>query len=89
MRRAYRLSSRFHRIALRNPLHADQLHGERNHVWPMMALRTQPELGDCRHVLSQMVVAGTMSVFPPIHISVSPNEPTDQMRDDPSPREGE
>lgn len=30
-----------------------------------MALRTGMDLGPVRHVLSQMVVAGTMTVFPP------------------------
>jgi len=89
MRRTYRQSCRFHRLALRNPLHTDRLHGERHRVWPMMALEAQPELGDCRHVLSQMVVAGTMSVFPPIHVSANPNGSNVEMRDDSSTREGE
>lgn len=41
------------------------LHGERQFGWPLMALRTQFEMGKVRHALSQRVVAGTMTVFPP------------------------
>ncbi len=48
------------------------LFGERGLKWPMMALRTQMELGPCRHALAQMVVAGEMVVFPPF----VPNFPT-------------
>lgn len=45
--------------------HQDILLGERNFGWPLMALRTQSNLGPCRHALSQMVVAGTLTVLPP------------------------
>jgi hypothetical protein len=42
--------------------------------WPMLALMSDVDLGNCRHVLSQMVVAGTMIVHPPIVIRESKNE---------------
>lgn len=32
----------------------------------MAALSVQQDLGSVRHALSQMVVAGTMTIFPPI-----------------------
>lgn len=44
---------------------ASVLHGQRRFGWPMMALQTQRELGPVRHAISQMVVSGTMTIFPP------------------------
>ena len=77
MRRSHDRATRFHRRALEARLHSDMLHGERGSTWPMMALQCTQELGDCRHALSQMVVAGTMSVYPPIHISANPQTTND------------
>jgi len=77
MRRSHDLATRFHRMALRAPLHSDLLHGERVYQWPLLALQTTQDLGNCRHALSQMVVAGTMDVYPPIHISANPQTSND------------
>lgn len=57
--------------------HQNLLIGERQFGWPLMALRTKSELGPCRHALSQMVVAGTMTVFPPF-MSKPPVPDTDK-----------
>lgn len=54
--------------------HQDILLGERNFGWPLMALRTQTSIGPCRHAISQMVVAGTMTVFPPFMSTRPGNE---------------
>lgn len=62
----------------RAPLHEDLLYGDRALKWPLLALMSDADLGHARHALSQMVVAGTMTVHPPIVIR------TDQDR-----REGE
>ena len=85
MRRSHDRAARFHRHALGAHLHSDLLHGERDFQWPLMALRTTQDLGNCRHALSQMVVAGTMSVHPPVHISANPQTNNDAS----SHREGE
>lgn len=58
----------------KHTFHQDILLGVRNFGWPLMALRTQTSLGPCRHVLSQMVVAGTMTVFPPFMSTRPGNE---------------
>jgi hypothetical protein len=65
--RSHVVAGRFLRTALhRQRFCRDNiLYGERGLKWPMMALRTQMELGPCRHALAQMVVAGDMVVFPP------------------------
>lgn len=39
--------------------------GKREFGWPLLALQVQTSIGPCRHALAQMVVAGTMTVFPP------------------------
>ena len=41
------------------------LHGKRTLRFPLIALTTRRSMGPSRHVLSQMVVAGTMTVHPP------------------------
>ncbi len=38
-------------------------------VWPALALYSQPEMGSSRHVLAQRVVAGVMTIFPPLERS--------------------
>lgn len=50
------------------------LFGSRQFGWPLMALRTGMDLGPVRHVLSQMVVAGTMTVYPPFDPTRGKNE---------------
>ena len=78
LRDLHRSSSRFERRALERELHADRLYGEREQKWPMLALQSSPDLGNCRHALSQMVVAGTMDVRPPIHVSSGRGETEEQ-----------
>lgn len=56
---------------LTSAAHTSLLHGQRAFGWPTLALRTSFTLGPVRHALSQMVVAGTMTVFPPF----VPNKP--------------
>ena len=41
------------------------LNGYRAKRYPLMALNTQRSMGPYRHILSQRVVAGTMTVHPP------------------------
>lgn len=67
-RAAHAASIRLHRRMARTTtgLHRDLLHGDRQFGWPMAALSVQQDLGPVRHALSQMIVAGTMTVFPPI-----------------------
>lgn len=44
----------------------DVLYGENHGIkHPLVALRTQMDLGPARHALSQIVVSGEMVVFPP------------------------
>jgi hypothetical protein len=45
--------------------HKDILRGERGTRYPLMCLTTQRTMGPSRHVLSQMVVGGSMSIHPP------------------------
>ena len=47
------------------PNTASVLHGIRTLRFPLIALTTRRSMGPSRHVLSQMVVAGTMTVHPP------------------------
>lgn len=63
----YQTSTRLSEAAvqLTGRAHSSLLHGERNFGWPTLALRTSFTLGPVRHALSQMVVAGTMTIFPP------------------------
>jgi hypothetical protein len=77
LRRSHDRASRFHRLALGAHLHSDLLHGERVYQWPLLALQTTQDLGNCRHALSQMVVAGTMSVYPPVQVSPNPQTSND------------
>ncbi len=43
---------------------------------PIMALRTQMDMGPARHALSQIVVSGEMVVFPPFgRLPGSPQKP--------------
>ncbi len=44
----------------------DLLFGSRGIKRPMVALVTKQNLGPCRHALAQMVVAGVMTVHPPL-----------------------
>ena len=48
--------------------HTTILMGERIFGWPLMALQSKNkmEYGPVRHVLTQMVVAGTVTVMPPV-----------------------
>jgi hypothetical protein len=46
-------------------------HGRRQFGRPMMALTAKRSLGPVRHVLSQMVVSGTMTVNPPVQVRIS------------------
>lgn len=57
------------------------LYGQRRFGWPLMALHTQRELGPVRHAISQMVVAGTMTIFPPFVKPPSPPVETDKPQD--------
>jgi len=49
-----------------NPQTSSFLHGYRVKRYPLMALTTQRSMGPSRHILSQRVVAGTMTVSPPL-----------------------
>lgn len=51
----------------------DMLFGRRGIKRPLVAITTKKELGNCRHALSQMVVAGVMTVMPPMR----PGQPAD------------
>jgi hypothetical protein len=54
------------------PSTSSVLHGSRVLRFPLIALTTRRSMGPSRHVLSQMVVAGTMTVNPPYN----PDQPT-------------
>jgi len=58
----------------RAPLHDNVLYGERTMKWPVLALMSNADFGNARHALSQMVVAGTMTVHPPIVIQQDKDE---------------
>jgi hypothetical protein len=47
------------------PIKSSILHGFHVVRFPLIALTTRRAMGPARHVLSQMVVAGTMTVHPP------------------------
>ena len=47
------------------PTQTSVLHGRHVKRYPLIALTTQRSMGPYRHILSQMVVAGTMVVHPP------------------------
>ena len=47
------------------PTQTSVLHGRHVKRYPLIALTTQRSMGPSRHILSQMVVAGTMVVHPP------------------------
>ncbi|MFH1466871.1 MAG: hypothetical protein ABIO70_20980 [Pseudomonadota bacterium] len=72
-RRSHERSSRFGRIAMERTAagHLQTLYGQRTTKHPLSALRVQQDLGACRHALSRMVVAGIMTITPPIHIAPS------------------
>jgi hypothetical protein len=46
-------------------------HGRRQFGRPMMALTAKKSLGPVRHVLSQMVVAGSMKVNAPVQVRIT------------------
>jgi hypothetical protein len=50
------------------------LHGFHAMRFPLIALTTRRSMGPARHILSQMVVAGTMTVHPPYN----PDQPTSE-----------
>lgn len=76
LRREHPRAARFGEVAmgLSQKFHQDTLLGTRSFGWPLMALQVQSSLGPCRHALSQMVVAGTMTVFPPFMSTRPGNE---------------
>jgi hypothetical protein len=46
-------------------------HGRRQFGRPMLALTAKKSLGPVRHILSQMVVAGSMKVNPPVQVRIT------------------
>lgn len=67
LRQTHRPAGRLFRISAHSTprFRGDLLYGDRQFGWPLAALRVQQELGPVRHALSQLVVAGVMTVFPP------------------------
>jgi hypothetical protein len=59
------------------PFQRDLLHGGRGTRRPLIAVATKKDLGPARHALSQMVVAGTMVVHPPLRADRPPIAPAD------------
>jgi hypothetical protein len=55
--------------------HRDILRGSRRIARPMMAIATKQNMGPCRHALAQMVVAGVMTVTPPLRPGQAPPAP--------------
>ena len=51
-----------------------ELMGTRRFDFPFLAAKVKTHMGPCRHVLSQMVVAGVMRHQPPIRIMVEKSE---------------
>ena len=45
-------------------------------IWPALALHSRPVMEVSRHVLAQRVVAGTMTLFPPMNLR-QPSFPVD------------
>lgn len=77
---SYRLSTRMGRAAravTEKAARQDILYGDNHAVkYPLMALRTQMDMGPARHALSQIVVSGEMVVFPPFgRLPGSPQKP--------------
>lgn len=64
--RSHRQAVQLGEAAEHPAFHRDLLYGRRGIKRPMVALTTKKELGNCRHALSQMVVAGVMTVHPPM-----------------------
>ena len=58
--------------------HPDILRGRRGLKKPFLALTAKQDLGNCRHALSQVVVAGIMVVDAPVFpgLSNAPRTPT-------------
>ena len=54
------------------------LNGARSIRYPFLALTTRRSMGPARHVLSQKVVAGTMTVHPPYQPDQQISDFTDQ-----------
>ena len=75
--------SRFYELAIgrAKKMSSCVLYGQRRFGWPLMALHTQRELGPVRHAISQMVVAGTMTIFPPFVKPPVPPVDTDVPQD--------
>lgn len=67
--------------------HDRLLHGDRDFGWPMLALRTRFAMGPVRHALTQRVVAGTMTIFPPF-LRPAPKAPPPEPGDDSTPETG-
>lgn len=77
---SYTLSTRMgraSRVVSEQRRQPDSLYGSNHSVkHPMMALRTQMDMGPARHALSQIVVSGEMVVFPPFgRLPGSPQKP--------------
>lgn len=72
-------------------LAASRCHGRKLLGRPLMAMTAKKSLGPVRHVLSQMVVAGTMVVQPPVAVRVPEGVGTagQGAREAPSGGEGE
>lgn len=80
------------RLCRRGPAHrawagSSLLPGRRDFGWPMLSLQAQRELGSVRHALAQRVVAGTMTVTPPLLIQAPPR-PEGSGLDEPHPNLG-
>jgi hypothetical protein len=76
---SYSISTRIGRAsrAASGTARQDILYGPNHAVkYPLMALRTQMDMGPARHALSQIVVSGEMVVFPPFgRLPGSPQKP--------------
>ena len=78
LRERYREASAFWLAAhaLTPRFRKDVLFGARIAPPIRAAMLTERKLGLCNHVLDQMIVAGTMTVFPPMQVRVSPPPPS-------------
>lgn len=93
------LLGRSHEDACRLGLASEPLSPRRNLLFgtrgikrPMVALVTKQNMGPCRHALAQMVVAGVMTVHPPLRPGQAPVQPPSEPRVltfTPPPREPE
>jgi hypothetical protein len=61
-------------------MHRDVLQGERGTRFPLICLTTQRTMGPSRHVLSQMVVGGKMSIQPPFESKQTTHSYTNNSR---------